>query len=466
MKFPGLEDNGSSKIPQEAQNWMITAFEDGCRGGGAHVECAKKKWIAKGLLRQNGQQRGYPGPARVTKPSAVRSHNEGALINSWSPLVPPRIQYLATPGASTYCRRQSCNPFVNFQKPESSSQSRSSSPPPTPSPELGVFDVANQHPVVSSRMVRTPSYPPQGPSKKDKGTGKARAPKEPSSSRKRCRGSRKRRRGSRKRRRGEWIKYDYLIGPGINLTMAKVKPIVELSEPAKTFVLKFARATRTSMSLAGTFLVMIDSGASDNYASSRLIPVAHNIKTVDGPSVETAGGEIIKIDKKIQLQVLFDGFEVSVDAHVFDSKFDLILGRTWLNQLNPVADWQDIWRLLGPSGRAHLLHPVNRKAALSPKLRYLLSTKQVLRLVTASRNCHESLPLLLSLRSYSSAPILCSYSLLLFSAPISIIIVYMLPLLHTGQKPLHIPPSNNHSACLVKGISSSPGLVPDMNPGS
>ncbi|SAL97649.1 hypothetical protein [Absidia glauca] len=261
--------------------------------------------------------------------------------------------------------------------PESSSQSRSSSPPPTPSPELGVFDVANQHPVVSSRMVRTPSYPPQGPSKKDKGTGKALAPKEPSSSRKRCR-------GSRKRRRGEWIKYDYLIGPGINLTMAKVKPIVELSEPAKTFVLKFARATRT----------------------------------MDGPSVETAGGEIIKIDKKIQLQVLFDGFEVSVDAHVFDSKFDLILGRTWLNQLNPVADWQDIWRLLGPSGRAHLLHPVNRKAALSPKLRYLLSAKQVLRLVTASRNCHESLPPLLFLCSYPLLLFLCSYPLLLSSAPI------------------------------------------------
>ncbi|SAM00590.1 hypothetical protein [Absidia glauca] len=70
------------------------------------------------------------------------------------------------------------------------------------------------------------------------------------------------------------------------------------------------------------------------------------------------------------------------------------------------------------------------------------------------------IPLLLFL-----APILCSCSLLLSSAPVSISI-YVIPFSilakSTFTKPIHNPPLNNHSACLVKGISSSPGLVPDV----
>lgn len=49
VKFSGVADYRWSEIPLEQKTWMIANMESGCRE--AHIERAKKKWIAKGLLR-------------------------------------------------------------------------------------------------------------------------------------------------------------------------------------------------------------------------------------------------------------------------------------------------------------------------------------------------------------------------------------------------------------------------------
>ncbi|SAL95371.1 hypothetical protein, partial, partial [Absidia glauca] len=141
IKFPGLEDNGRSKMPQEAQSWMVTAFEDSCRGGGAHVERAQKKWIARGLLRHKWSTKGKSKAARVTNTLSKKT---------------PAQPSLSSPGLSSPSSKKTP------AQPSGSSSSSSSSPSPAPA---------------------------QRPAKKDKdkGKGKARVLKGPSSSRKRRR---------------------------------------------------------------------------------------------------------------------------------------------------------------------------------------------------------------------------------------------------------------------------------------
>lgn len=51
VKFIGIDTCRWSEMPSEQQTWMIANMESGCREGQAHIERAKKKWIAKGLLR-------------------------------------------------------------------------------------------------------------------------------------------------------------------------------------------------------------------------------------------------------------------------------------------------------------------------------------------------------------------------------------------------------------------------------
>jgi hypothetical protein len=90
-----------------------------------------------------------------------------------------------------------------------------------------------------------------------------------------------------------------------------------------------------------TFTVIIDNGASDNYVSQRVVPFADAITTVQGRTVETAEGERIAIQDEVRLTLHFDNFHDTINAQVFDSKFDIILGRTWLRRIQPVANWQN-----------------------------------------------------------------------------------------------------------------------------
>jgi hypothetical protein len=51
-----------------------------------------------------------------------------------------------------------------------------------------------------------------------------------------------------------------------------------------------------------------------------------------------------------------------VEAYVFNSKFDHILGRSWLNAMIPTPIWQtDEWQLRDKVGGIHILRPLNGK---------------------------------------------------------------------------------------------------------
>ncbi|SAL98722.1 hypothetical protein [Absidia glauca] len=99
--------------------------------------------------------------------------------------------------------------------------------------------------------------------------------------------------------------------PMIELGTRSIFKVPSLSD----FELHFFGCPRPPLIYAESFS---DSGATDNYASSRLMAVAQLSQVVANRSVETAGGEIITIDKKIQLLVSLDGLSTMTAASAKD----------------------------------------------------------------------------------------------------------------------------------------------------
>ncbi|OAD73110.1 hypothetical protein PHYBLDRAFT_73885 [Phycomyces blakesleeanus NRRL 1555(-)] len=123
-------------------------------------------------------------------------------------------------------------------------------------------------------------------------------------------------------------------------------------------------------------LVLIDSGASANYVSLQISHLATHILDIPGRSVETAGGHSIKIHWKATLNLSLNGYTDTINAFVFPTKFDLILGCTWLQMAKPVPDWHvDSWSLHCDEQefilRPHGPHPTK------PHRNYLISAKQI-----------------------------------------------------------------------------------------
>ncbi|KAI8878518.1 hypothetical protein K501DRAFT_142442, partial [Backusella circina FSU 941] len=97
-----------------------------------------------------------------------------------------------------------------------------------------------------------------------------------------------------------------------------------------------------------TAKTLIDSGASENYVSPNAIahiPQKQLIPVYDR-QVETAGGDITRIEYKVTMDINLNGYHDvantthdTVTAFVSPTKFDLILGRSWLQQTQPVPDW-------------------------------------------------------------------------------------------------------------------------------
>ncbi|KAG2190411.1 hypothetical protein INT47_010403 [Mucor saturninus] len=86
--------------------------------------------------------------------------------------------------------------------------------------------------------------------------------------------------------------------------------------------------------------LLIDSGASANYIHPRLIPyVSKTAPTIQGQSVETANGQLTAISKIASFSIALGDYTDRIEAYVFDSKFDVILGRSWLSQVQPVPHW-------------------------------------------------------------------------------------------------------------------------------
>lgn len=110
------------------------------------------------------------------------------------------------------------------------------------------------------------------------------------------------------------------------------------------------------------FKILIDSGASTCYVHPKLLSHAIQITDIKNQAVETADGNQSHINKKISFKMhLGDTHEHQeiVNAFVFESKFDVILGRNWLKERGPIPNWfDDTWVLSSSSGGNITLHPV------------------------------------------------------------------------------------------------------------
>ncbi|KAG2208554.1 hypothetical protein INT47_010250, partial [Mucor saturninus] len=93
--------------------------------------------------------------------------------------------------------------------------------------------------------------------------------------------------------------------------------------------------------------VLIDSGASANYVHSDMLPfVSTIIPTKRGQSVETANGQQTYINQIAVFSIALNGYTDRIQAYVFDTKFDVILGRSWLSQVQPIPDWfHGTWKI-------------------------------------------------------------------------------------------------------------------------
>ncbi|KAG2228675.1 hypothetical protein INT48_003604, partial [Thamnidium elegans] len=130
--------------------------------------------------------------------------------------------------------------------------------------------------------------------------------------------------------------------------------------------------------------VLIDSGASENYVSPHVIQSVNKKRLipVNNRQVETASGNISQIEYKVEMDITLNGVCNKITAFVFPTKFDLILGRSWLKQAQPSPDWEnDTWYL--NNGRVKLQPCTNIKkhSHSLPKLSYLISHKQADRLI-------------------------------------------------------------------------------------
>lgn len=128
--------------------------------------------------------------------------------------------------------------------------------------------------------------------------------------------------------------------------------------------------------------VLIDSGATDNYVSSDVVSSLRVDKTerVYPPrEVETADGTVTKIKDKVTFWLSINGeYRCKVTAYVFPTKFDLILGRSWLKEHSPRPVWATDSYLLGQEPHVVEIKPVlsTAKSHVAPELNYLITHKQ------------------------------------------------------------------------------------------
>lgn len=124
--------------------------------------------------------------------------------------------------------------------------------------------------------------------------------------------------------------------------------------------------------------VLLDTGASTSYISPRICKhMTHHL--VQGREVETAGGHTMAIKSLVSFDLsMADGYTHPWKAYVFDTKFDIILGRDWFKHVQPIPDWRhDTWQIK-QGNHTHILTP-SRKRQI-PDLAYLLSHREMQRL--------------------------------------------------------------------------------------
>ncbi|KAG0866023.1 hypothetical protein G6F15_012772 [Rhizopus arrhizus] len=109
---------------------------------------------------------------------------------------------------------------------------------------------------------------------------------------------------------------------------------------------------------------------------------------IKNQAVEAANGEqtIIHGEATCKMEIRGEekNFISTFKAFVFESKFDIILGNSWLKQVKPKPDWFDsTWTIALPDSSMVVLHPVKEPTSLiknQKEANYLISAKQLERL--------------------------------------------------------------------------------------
>ncbi|GAN11513.1 conserved hypothetical protein, partial [Mucor ambiguus] len=108
--------------------------------------------------------------------------------------------------------------------------------------------------------------------------------------------------------------------------------------------------------------VLIDSGASANYLSPNLLPDITKVRGVKGQAVETANGHQSAISSIATFSLQLGDYSDDMEAYVFETKFDLILGNSWLRQVQPTPDWfRSSWSIKLSNGGVTVIMPIQRE---------------------------------------------------------------------------------------------------------
>lgn len=109
---------------------------------------------------------------------------------------------------------------------------------------------------------------------------------------------------------------------------------------------------------------LVDTGASECYISPRLARMVFGeYQTGLNCEVQTACGSVDRIDEGFTFKLNLQGHQSIVSSFVYDSKFDIILGRSWLKTNYPEMDFKnDTMRMMEAStNRVHVIQPTYTK---------------------------------------------------------------------------------------------------------
>ncbi|KAG0162501.1 hypothetical protein DFQ30_001899 [Apophysomyces sp. BC1015] len=99
-----------------------------------------------------------------------------------------------------------------------------------------------------------------------------------------------------------------------------------------------------------------------------------------GQCVETANGQLTAIEGQASLLGTLSDYKTNFDAMIFNSKFDVILRNTWLQQVALVPNWvQQTWTITD-HGYTHVLHSITHTDK-QEDVSSLLLAKQVMKLL-------------------------------------------------------------------------------------
>ena len=77
----------------------------------------------------------------------------------------------------------------------------------------------------------------------------------------------------------------------------------------------------------------------------------------ESPILPWCNGQKSSIDQLAKLQITMGNYVDEIEAYVFQSKFDLILGNSWLKKVCPVPDWfEETWSIT-QNGKLTVLRP-------------------------------------------------------------------------------------------------------------